>query len=451
MPPGSIQTSTTDAPPLLYEVGAVSSRIKSAVEKSFPDLLRIRGEIFQLSESGRGHKYLTLKDMKSDDNLNAVIWSDTLHDPIKQGDKIICTGRIRIYKPQSRYQLVIESIELEGEGKLWALLDKLRKKLAAEGIFSNRRPIPFLPESIGIVTSPQGAVLQDIMHRLRERFPREIVLCPVPVQGEGAADQIADAIKRLNTMDSPPDIIIVARGGGSISDLWAFNEEKVARAVYSSSVPVISAIGHETDHTLTDEAADFRCPTPTAAAEKAVPVRNELLKRLEKLAQSLDYSTSILIHTEKGNVEGLKNRINHILPALVGQERNSLQKMERLISLGQIRSNLRKSKNGLRVLHNSFKKSFFNEISTRSEHFQRVSEEQNRAFTNMLRKRRDSLIKSEDVLEALSYERVLERGYSCVRSSESDKIITRAAHAHDTSILSLQFSDGKLKVKNITP
>jgi exodeoxyribonuclease VII large subunit len=238
-----------------------------------------------------GHCYFTLKDQ--DACMDAVIWrtsAGALAFRPEDGVEVIALGRITTYPARSRYQIVVERLELAGQGALMALLDKRRRALAAEGLFAQerKRPLPFAPRVIGVVTSPTGAVIRDILHRLEDRFPSHVLLWPVPVQGEGAAEQVAAAVRGFGAIQPGgsvprPDLIIVARGGGSVEDLWAFNEEVVVRAVAESPIPTISAVGHETDTSLCDFAADMRAPTPTAAAELAVPVRADLLATIRQL------------------------------------------------------------------------------------------------------------------------------------------------------------------------
>ena len=265
-------------------VSELSGALKRSVEDAFAHV-RVRGEISGFKRVGSGHSYLTLKDDRA--CLDAVIWKNT---PVafrpEDGAEVIATGRLTTYPGRSRYQLVIERLELAGQGALMALLDQRRRALAAEGLFdtTRKRPLPFLPRRIGVVTSPTGAVIRDILHRLADRCPSHVLLWPVAVQGEGAAAQVAAAIAGLATLPQPPDLIIVARGGGSIEDLWAFNEEVVVRAVADCPIPIVSAVGHETDTTLCDFTADVRAPTPTAAAEMAVPVRAELITQVRSLA-----------------------------------------------------------------------------------------------------------------------------------------------------------------------
>jgi exodeoxyribonuclease VII large subunit len=283
-----------------FSVSEISSALKRTVEDAFP-LVRVRGEIGGLKAHSSGHVYFDLKDDKA--VLNAVIWKGTaraLKVKPQSGLEVVCTGRISTYAGSSRYQLIVEQVELAGLGALMAMLEERKKKLATEGLFAaeRKKPLPFLPEVIGVITSPTGAVIRDIMHRLNARFPRRVLLWPVAVQGERAAGEIAAAIRGFNAFPVAglprPDVLIVARGGGSLEDLMAFNEEIVVRAAAESAIPLISAVGHETDTTLIDFAADMRAPTPSAAAELAVPVRTELI------AQTLDYERRLLRTTTRG-------------------------------------------------------------------------------------------------------------------------------------------------------
>jgi exodeoxyribonuclease VII large subunit len=275
-----------------YSVSEISQLLKRRVESEFPSI-RVRGEISGLKRAASGHMYLALKDEEA--VLDAVIWrgtADGLSFVPEDGLEAVCTGKLTTYPARSKYQLVITRLEPAGEGALMALLQARKKALAGEGLFEadRKKAIPYLPDVIGIVTSPTGAVIRDILHRLSDRFPRRVIIWPVLVQGENAAEQIASAISGFNAIEASkgiprPDLLIVARGGGSLEDLWAFNEEVVVRAVAQSEIPLISAVGHETDTTLIDFASDLRAPTPTAAAELAVPVLSELRLRMAELEQ----------------------------------------------------------------------------------------------------------------------------------------------------------------------
>jgi exodeoxyribonuclease VII large subunit len=273
-----------NSPPL--SVSELSGALKRTIETAFGQV-RVRGEISGFKRHASGHCYFTLKDENA--CIDAVIWRSSavaLAFRPEDGAEVIATGRLTTYPGRSKYQVVVERMELAGAGALLALLEQRRKALAAEGLFApeRKRRLPFLPRVIGVVSSPTGAVIRDILHRLEDRCPTHVILWPVPVQGEGAAMRIAEAIRGFPKVEPRPDLLIVARGGGSIEDLWAFNEEEVVRAAAESPIPLISAVGHETDTTLIDHAADLRAPTPTAAAELAVPVRSELLAQIGELA-----------------------------------------------------------------------------------------------------------------------------------------------------------------------
>ena len=292
---GLLATETRGDNAPAMSVSELSGALKRTVEDAFGHV-RVRGEISGFKRHGSGHCYLTLKDENA--CIDGVIWrtsAASLRFSLEDGVEVIATGRLTTFPGRSKYQVVIERLELAGQGALMALLDKRRRALAAEGLFdeSRKKRLPFSPKTIGVVTSPTGAVIRDILHRLADRCPCHVIVWPVPVQGEGAAAQIAAAVRGFDALpaDGPvtrPDLIIVARGGGSIEDLWAFNEEEVVRAVAASSIPIVSAVGHETDTSLCDFAADVRAPTPTAAAEMAVPVRRDLLGQLRELGHRIE-------------------------------------------------------------------------------------------------------------------------------------------------------------------
>ena len=285
------QAQAGDNAPAL-SVSELSMSLKRTIETSY-GRVRVRGEISGFKRHASGHCYFSLKDEGA--CMDAVVWrssAQTLAFRPEDGAEVIATGKLTTYPGRSKYQIVVERMELAGEGALMALLDKRRRALAAEGLFDaeRKRRLPFMPRIIGVVTSPTGAVIRDILHRLEDRCPTHVIVWPVPVQGEGASTKVAQAIRgfgaiRLGGPVPRPDLLIVARGGGSIEDLWAFNEEEVVRAAAESSIPLISAVGHETDTTLIDFASDMRAPTPTAAAELAVPVRAELMALVDDLGR----------------------------------------------------------------------------------------------------------------------------------------------------------------------
>ncbi len=293
-------------------VSELSQALKRTVEDAYSHV-RVRGEISGFKRASSGHLYMALKDQ--DALIDAVCWrgnAGKLDIRPEDGMEVIATGRLTTYPGRSKYQIVIEHIELAGEGALLKLLEDRRKRLAEEGLFDEdrKRNLPFLPEVIGVITSPTGAVIRDILHRLADRFPRHVLLWPVLVQGDGAAQQVAAAIEGFNRIAPGggvprPDLLIVARGGGSLEDLWAFNEEIVVRAAAASAIPLISAVGHETDTTLIDFASDRRAPTPTAAAEMAVPVRADLIADMMELGRRMIRTGSRSIADRSRFLEGL--------------------------------------------------------------------------------------------------------------------------------------------------
>jgi exodeoxyribonuclease VII large subunit len=295
----------SNAPAL--SVSEISSALKRTVEDRF-GYVRVKGELSGLKRAASGHLYFSLKD--ADAKLDGVMWKGNagrLPFAPEDGLEVVATGKLTTYAGRSSYQIVADRLELAGEGALMLLFEKLKARLAAEGLFApeRKRAIPYLPKTIGIVTSPTGAVIRDMLHRLADRFPSHVLLWPVLVQGDGAAGQVAAAVNGFSNLpaDKRPDLLIVARGGGSIEDLWAFNEEVVVRAVASSAIPVISAVGHETDTTLCDFAADLRAPTPTAAAEMAVPVRLDLKERLGQHGLRMDGSIRRLLQRSVERLE----------------------------------------------------------------------------------------------------------------------------------------------------
>jgi exodeoxyribonuclease VII large subunit len=410
--------------------------------------VRVRGEVSNLKLHSSGHIYFDLKDDKA--CLNAVIWRMTaqrLKVKPDRGLEVVCTGRITTYAGSSRYQIVVEQVELAGLGALMAMLEARKKKLAAEGIFDakHKNKLPFLPQVIGVVTSPTGAVIRDIMHRLSDRFPRRVLLWPVAVQGEGAAAQVASAIRGFNALPAigrvpRPDLLIVARGGGSIEDLMPFNEEAVVRAVFDSTIPVISAVGHETDTTLIDFVSDVRAPTPTAAAEMAVPVRADLL------AQSLDLERRALRAYAKG-IEQRRRTLSQAARLLPRADQLFAPSRQRLDQSGERLGNA--LTRNLHLHRNAFIGAATLLTPTR------ISRQ-----INFLRERRDTLVlrlqraeraqlndaqRALDgvsrVLETVSYRAVLERGFALVRGNDGH-VRRRAADVALGEHLSLTFTDG---------
>jgi exodeoxyribonuclease VII large subunit len=434
----------TDTNNPVYSVSEFSHVIKKLVETNF-SYVRIRGEISRPSFPGSGHVYFTLKD--SDGTIAAIVWKYTLPRlSIKpeEGIEVICTGKVTTFAGQSKYQIIVESMEVAGEGALLKMLEDRRKKLLKEGLFNQeiKKPIPYLPKIIGVITSPSGAVIKDILHRLSDRFPSHVYLWPVAVQGEGSANQISNAIDKFNqltdeTIIKKPDLLIVARGGGSLEDLWSFNEEIVIRSVFKSSIPVISAVGHETDTTLIDFVSDLRAPTPTAAAEKAVPVRDELIARIDELNLRLKTSLS---NKQNNKKDSLKNLIR-----LLGKPdqifENKTQKLDFI----------------LKDMENLFKDILVEKKNIIMQYAQRLlppkiliseffSKQQlletrfKNHLENIITTKETKLNSLNQLLEASSFKRVLDRGFSLVMNN-TGKPIKLSSEAPKNANVKIKFSD----------
>ena len=409
-----------------YSVSEIAGHVKRMVEETF-GYVRIRGEISKAGvNSASGHCYLTLKDDKA--VLEAVCWKGTMaklaHKPVA-GMEVIATGKLTTYPGASKYQLVIEALEPAGIGALMAMLEARKKALAAEGLFApeRKKPLPFLPEVVGIITSPTGAVIRDILHRLADRFPRHVLLWPVAVQGQGAAEKIAEAIEGFNKLPLTgatrrPDVLIVARGGGSIEDLWAFNEEIVVRAAAASVIPLISAVGHETDTTLIDFVSDRRAPTPTAAAEMAVPVRDELRARLEQLSLAKAQGMRSLFARQFERIEGLARGLPRP-QQLVANMAQAVDMLSERLSLALPRS-LQMKHEKLQRLAVSLSPRYLNERLLRE--LQRVGH-------------------LGAMLESLNVLSVLKRGFVLVK--EAGGHVVSSAAAMPEGVLTLQFHDGE--------
>lgn len=415
-------------------VGELSMKLKRMVEGEFGHV-RLRGEISGYKRAASGHVYLCLKD--ADAVIDGVMWrSAAALVPFtpQDGIEVVATGKLTTYPGRSKYQIVIERMELAGEGALMALFEKLRAQLKAEGLFDQpKKKLPFAPRTIGVVTSPTGAVIRDILHRLADRFPSHVLVWPVKVQGEGAAQEVASAVRGFDAMAPEgegggpvrrPDLVIVARGGGSIEDLWAFNEEAVVRAVAACRIPVISAVGHETDTTLCDYAADMRAPTPTAAAELAVPVRAELANAIATMG--LRAERCARRYHERGG-ERLQALVR-VLPrrdALLGPQRQKADDMgarldralERRVTVA--RGVLDRAAGALRpaVLERKL---------------------------DTLRHRLDGAGK---LLDAVNPDNLLQRGYVRVGAKASGKVVASAADARAAGAVTLHFRDGTVDAR----
>ena len=440
----------------VFSVGDISRAIKGTLEGAFARI-RVRGEISGFKRAASGHLYFTLKD--ADAVLDAVCWrggAGRLALAPEDGMEVVATGRITTYPGRSKYQIVVEDLELAGEGALLKLLDERRRKLAAEGLFDEGRkmPLPFLPEIIGVVTSPTGAVFRDILHRLRDRFPRHVLLWPVLVQGKNAAEQIADAIGGFNQLADDatpprPDVIIVARGGGSLEDLWAFNEEVVVRAAAASEIPLISAVGHETDTTLIDFAADRRAPTPTAAAEMVVPVRIELLAQILDDGSRLANAVNRLLREQRTRLEGAGRGLPNLGRLVEGFLQRLDDWSERLVKSLRTGLESRRSAFARLVAYIPHPRAELRHARSQIDHVTRTLEPAARA---RLRDGRNRLEHGAELLRSASYERVLERGFVLVRDSADRPVMTRRGLKPGMD-LALHFRDGDagVTVRNGSP
>ena len=426
-------------------VSELSGQVKRLVEDSF-GRVRVRGELGRVARPASGHVYFDVKDDKA--VLAAVMWKGNvakLAMQPEQGLEVILTGKMTTFPGQSRYQLVVEAMEPAGEGALMALLEARKKQLAAEGLFDEARKqtLPFLPDVIGVVTSPSGAVIRDILHRLSDRFPRHVLVWPVRVQGETCADEVAKAIAGFNALtpdgDVPrPDVLIVARGGGSLEDLWGFNEEVAARTAAQSDIPLISAVGHETDTTLIDYVADRRAPTPTAAAEMAVPVRADLQANLSEIGGRLLRAESRRLERDRAHLIGLARglpKLEDIL-ALPTQRLDGLSQRlggGLLANLSAHATRLARSAAGLTptALHG--------QLRLHGERLLAFAARAEAALSRRLERQAQRLETARRQLRLLSHESVLERGFALLLD-EAGKPVRRAAQAPVGSLLDIRLA-----------
>jgi len=441
-----------------FSVSELSFALKREIETAFPRV-RVRGEVSQPSFPRSGHCYFRLKDENA--VIDGVAWKGTiprLGIKIEEGLEVIATGKLTTYAGSSRYQIIVDRLELAGEGALLKLLEDRRKKLAAEGLFDQdkKRELPFLPEVIGVVTSPSGAVIRDILHRLADRFPRRVLVWPVSVQGEKAAGEVAAAIAGFNRLplEGPvprPDVLIVARGGGSLEDLWAFNEEIVVRAAAGSAIPLISAVGHETDTTLIDFASDRRAPTPTAAAEMAVPVRADLL------AEVLDYGKRTVASLNRGLrdaafalsslarglgdphrlIEERQQRLDVAGERLLMGPRRVIEVKQQLIA-GEARA--------LRAAGERFKSEMQQRIVHTNDRLTQYGERLKRHSGELFGRAADRVDQLGKLLESYSFHSVLSRGFALVRDQDGQPVLA-AAGARSGDTLSIEFADGRIGAK----
>ena len=477
-----------------FTVSELAGSVKRTLEGTF-GRVRVKGEVGRLSRPSSGHLYFDLKDERA--VIASVAWKGVaarLRTLPEEGMEVVATGKISTFGPQSKYQLIVDDIAPAGLGALMVMLEKRKKALEAEGLFApdRKRPIPYLPEVIGVVTSPSGAVIRDILHRLRERFPRKVLLWPVVVQGEKCASEVSQAIAGFNRLDGSglprPDVIIVARGGGSLEDLWGFNEEVVVRAVAASAIPVISAVGHETDTTLIDYVADRRAPTPTAAAEMAVPVRVDIMaalasydeRRLRAMAKGLSDRGNRL--RELGRVlprpqailgeraqafDGLSMRLEAGLLGLVERRRSNLAQKTGGFGAQLLRRAISVHGERLSREHGRLAPALARLVGRRQDQFHRSA----RLDPQMLRRRladpqralesefgrlslagrralersRDRLTAIERIRATLGHEATLKRGFAVVRD-ENGRVLPDRAAAQGADGLSIEFRDGVLPI-----
>ena len=419
-----------------YTVTEISTSIKNSLEENF-GYVKVRGEVSNLSKPASGHIYLNLKDDKA--IIKAIAWRSIvsrLSFIPEEGLEVICSGRLTTgysdrYPGRSDYSIIIESIVPAGEGALMALLEKRKKQLFAEGLFNQefKKSLPLYPETIGVITSPTGAVIKDIIHRLEDRFPCNLILWPVPVQGDDAAHLIADALKGFNkshrdTDFKIPDVIIVARGGGSIEDLWPFNEEIVVRAVFESKIPVLSAVGHETDTTLIDFVSDLRAPTPTAAAELCTPNIDDLKMNLKSYQKNLFDSINNYIEDNFKLYQNLSDRLPVSLKlytkSLLSEFKDLTQSLNYRILEEQI---------------NNYQERLYVSVEN-------LNKSTKLYFENMYK----LVSQNKKLLDNMSYKSVLNRGYSVIKNSKN-KIITSTSDLEKDERIVAETSFAKIRAK----
>ena len=409
----------------VYSISEISNLLRGVVENHFTGIT-VKGELSGVKRHTSGHLYFALKDQSA--VLDGVCWrgqASKLQIQPQEGLEVVCIGRLTTYPGRSKYQMMVESMELAGEGALLKRLNDLRQKLVAEGLFdqSRKKRLPFLPQTIGVITSPTGAVIRDILHRIADRFPRHILLWPVAVQGETAAREVLNAIQGFNAMAADgevpkPDLLIVARGGGSLEDLWPFNEEVLVRAAAASAIPLIAAIGHETDTTLIDYAADYRAPTPTGAAEHAVPVRSQLRIQLDDLGNRLSQSIRRMIDETTQRLDDRTERLARSLMIFIQSKHD--------------------------YLHRFVPRSPVNTIERYQDKFQFISARFTASITHHLKQHQQRLENISILLNSYSYNKTLERGFTLAKTSQG-KVLQSVTDLKNGNLFSLTFFDGTLK------
>ncbi|ODS00787.1 exodeoxyribonuclease VII large subunit [Methyloceanibacter methanicus] len=437
-----------------YSVSELAFALKRTVEEAY-GLVRLRGEVSGYrGPHASGHCYFRLKDEGA--AIEAVVWRGVfsrLKFKPEEGLEIVAKGKITTYPGGSKYQIVIEELEPAAAGALMALLEQRKKQLAAEGLFDEARKqdLPYLPGVIGVVTSPTGAVIRDILHRLADRFPSHVIVWPVRVQGETCAAEVAAAIAGFNAGIAGdgvlPDLIIVARGGGSLEDLWGFNEEIVARAAAASTIPLISAVGHETDWTLIDLVADYRAPTPTAAAEVAVPVRSELLSAVQtygvRMAGTMRRALEQWRSRVTASARGLPRR-----EAILGLPRQRLDTASGRL-LQSLRANTQSHRGVLARTAAALRPGLVaRRVATARDLLGRLDRDRARAITARVERARQRLDAQAKLLGTLGYHNVLARGFALARDGEG-AMVRSAGAVHPGEALDIQFADGHIEAEAV--
>jgi exodeoxyribonuclease VII large subunit len=436
-----------------YSVSELSGAIKRAVEEGF-GYVRLRGEVSGYrGPHASGHCYFALKDDKA--KIEAVVWRGVfqrLKVKPEEGMEVVVQGRVTTYPNSSKYQIVIESLEPAGLGALMALLEERKRKFAAEGLFdeARKKPRPHLPRVVGIVTSPTGAVIRDMLHGFNERFPTRVILWPVRVQGETCAAEVAAAVTGFNRFAPDgalprPDVLIVARGGGSLEDLWGFNEEVVVRAVAASRIPVISAVGHETDWTLIDLVADARAPTPTKAAEWAVPKFSELAENTEKLGVRLQTAARRSLEQAHAHLKAAARGLPR-LEDLIALPRQRFDACEKRLVRGLLANTRAHHTRFVRLSTRLRPAPLRQRVVQCGKEVETLGARAAQALCNRVAAHRNRLDGHAKMLVSLSYQSVLQRGFAVVRDA-TGRTVREAAHLHAGDALEVEFRDGRADVE----
>ncbi len=425
-----------------FTVAELSRSIKRIIEDNF-GYVRIKGEISGFKKATSGHLYFNLKDELS--QINAVCFkqlASLIPFDVADGLEVIASGKVTTYEGRSNYQIIVEKLEIAGVGAILAAIEKRRLKLLEEGYFDDKhkKPLPFLPKIIGVITSPTGAVIEDIIHRITDRFPTHLLIYPVAVQGKNSAEEVISGIKYFNQSKTKPDLIIIARGGGSFEDLISFSDENLVKAVFNSEIPIISAVGHETDTTLIDYVADVRAPTPSAAAEMAVPVLKDLQNLNNNLGKRLTTYLGNFLHNKENKLSNLTNNLGHPKKYLADLEKGFLQ-----LSL-QLKNNsvqfLKSKEHDLKLLSSQIISpqnqydNLQNKINFLNKNLQISSQ-------NFLNTHQNKINSYTNLLISYDYKNVLARGYAVVRSGKN--IIDSKNKVQNNQKIMIEVMDGNFE------